>query len=202
MATRTWVDLRAGIDDGVHELVRAVNGSTSRAVVSHGEEVCPYRGLEVFEEQHARFFFGREHDTARVIAKLGDSRFLAVLGPSGCGKSSLVRAGVVPALERLAGSRTVRVLAGHTGPIYYVAVSADGKTIASSSFQEQAVRIWDVPSRTTKDTITFGVGAPGGVAISPDGRMLASGGLDRSLLLWGYRDLAKGRLAALPRRHP
>ncbi|MGH8907396.1 MAG: TIR domain-containing protein [Egibacteraceae bacterium] len=112
LATRTWVDLRAGMDDGVHELVRAVNGSPSRPVVSHGEEVCPYRGLEVFEEQHARFFFGRDHDTARILEKLGDSRFLAVLGPSGCGKSSLVRAGVVHALERLAGPgiRIVRVL--------------------------------------------------------------------------------------------
>jgi ABC-type sugar transport system ATPase subunit len=64
--------------------------------------------LEVFEEEHAEWFFGRDDDTRRVVEKLKDGRFLAVLGPSGCGKSSLVRAGVVPALKQgaLSGSDT------------------------------------------------------------------------------------------------
>ena len=44
-------------------------------------------------------FFGREEHTDRLIDKLGKTRFLAVTGASGCGKSSLVRTGLVPALE-------------------------------------------------------------------------------------------------------
>jgi hypothetical protein len=63
-------------------------------------EICPYRSLDVFNEEDAPFFFGRE----KVVQKLLDSlkrepRFLAVLGPSGSGKSSVVRAGLIPALR-------------------------------------------------------------------------------------------------------
>jgi len=64
-------------------------------------EVCPYRGLDVFSEDHAEFFFGREHIIDRLVNRLKqDMRFLAVLGPSGSGKSSLVQAGLVPRLRQ------------------------------------------------------------------------------------------------------
>jgi WD40 repeat protein/DNA-binding SARP family transcriptional activator len=84
-------------------------------------EDCPYLGLQTFEESHASLFFGREADVSRLLDRLGDTRFLAVLGPSGSGKSSLVRAGLVPALRRgaLAGSDTwaLRVLRPGAVPI-------------------------------------------------------------------------------------
>jgi V8-like Glu-specific endopeptidase/energy-coupling factor transporter ATP-binding protein EcfA2 len=64
-------------------------------------EVCPYRGLDVFSEDHAEFFFGREHIIDRLVNRLKqDVRFLAVLGPSGSGKSSLVQAGLIPRLRQ------------------------------------------------------------------------------------------------------
>jgi len=63
-------------------------------------DVCPYRGLEAFEEEHSEFFFGRDADVQRLLEKLKGTRFLAVLGASGSGKSSLVRAGLVAALKR------------------------------------------------------------------------------------------------------
>ncbi|MGH8932594.1 MAG: TIR domain-containing protein [Egibacteraceae bacterium] len=118
LATRTWLDLRAGIDNpaGIRDLVSAVSGVARRPVVlsGTGDEVCPYRGLEVFDETHAEFFFGRDDDAKRMLEKLRGSRFLAVLGPSGSGKSSLVRAGVIPALRQgaLPGSEAwmIRVL--------------------------------------------------------------------------------------------
>ncbi len=73
---------------------------------------CPYRGLQVFEEEHAEFFFGREALISQLVEKLEpmgvepqsaaarSAQFLAVLGASGSGKSSLVRAGLVPALRK------------------------------------------------------------------------------------------------------
>jgi WD40 repeat protein len=62
-------------------------------------EVCPYRSLDVFEEEHARFLFGRDVFLDQMLDQLrGQPRFLAVLGPSGSGKSSVVRAGLLPAV--------------------------------------------------------------------------------------------------------
>jgi tetratricopeptide (TPR) repeat protein len=60
----------------------------------------PYLGLQYYDESNAERFFGREMLTAKLVAHLAKSRFLAVIGDSGSGKSSLVRAGVIPALRK------------------------------------------------------------------------------------------------------
>ena len=61
---------------------------------------CPYRGLEPFEAQHAGFYFGRGEMLERLVARVRECSFVAVVGPSGCGKSSLVRAGLVTVLRQ------------------------------------------------------------------------------------------------------
>lgn len=65
---------------------------------------CPYRGLAAYGAEDARYFFGREELTAklvaRVAARLAEGGPLVVVGPSGAGKSSLLRAGLLPALDR------------------------------------------------------------------------------------------------------
>ena len=66
---------------------------------AQADDICPYRGLEVFHEEDARFFFGRRAAVQRLVENLKTGRFLAVVGPSGSGKSSLVRAGPVPRLR-------------------------------------------------------------------------------------------------------
>ena len=63
----------------------------------------PFRGLDVFESEHAAIFFGRSQATGEVLNALRKNAaegraFVMVLGISGGGKSSLVRAGVVPLL--------------------------------------------------------------------------------------------------------
>jgi WD40 repeat protein len=102
LRTRTWVDLRGGVGtaDGFQDLVCAIKGLPfGPRSLAPGDDVCPFRGLQVFEEEHAEFFFGREGDVQRMLERLKEARFLAVLGPSGSGKSSLVRAGLLPALR-------------------------------------------------------------------------------------------------------
>ena len=53
------------------------------------EGACPYRGLEVFDVEHAPFFFGREALTEWLVNELRptatgqENRFLAVLGRLG-----------------------------------------------------------------------------------------------------------------------
>ena len=67
----------------------------------------PYPGLESFTGDDAAVFFGRDDEIVRLVELLqptlqrGAGRFVAVVGPSGSGKSSLVRAGLLPRLERL-----------------------------------------------------------------------------------------------------
>jgi hypothetical protein len=67
-------------------------------------EANPYRGLEVFDEEHRGLFFGRSEVLQRLQAFVTSRALTVVLGPSGTGKSSLLRAGLCPAL-REAGFR-------------------------------------------------------------------------------------------------
>lgn len=65
----------------------------------------PFRGLEPFEANHARVFFGRTQAVSDVLNALRrqaavNRGFVLIAGMSGLGKSSLVRAGVLPALTR------------------------------------------------------------------------------------------------------
>jgi hypothetical protein len=59
----------------------------------------PYPGLRPFERDEDHLFFGREEQVDQLLDKLDETHFLAVLGTSGSGKSSLVRAGLLPALD-------------------------------------------------------------------------------------------------------
>ncbi|MBL9138546.1 MAG: WD40 repeat domain-containing protein [Verrucomicrobiales bacterium] len=59
----------------------------------------PFPGLRPFETRDRIFFFGREEQTAELLRRLRETRFLSIVGSSGSGKSSLVRAGLLPGLH-------------------------------------------------------------------------------------------------------
>jgi WD40 repeat protein/energy-coupling factor transporter ATP-binding protein EcfA2 len=103
LSTRTWVDLRGGTGSrrALQRLLNAIKGVAqgSATPAEPVDGVVPYRGLESFEEEHAEFFFGRDHEVQRLLEILKASRLLCVVGPSGSGKSSLVRAGLIPRLR-------------------------------------------------------------------------------------------------------
>lgn len=61
---------------------------------------CPYKGLDVFEEEDAELFFGREKLVADLINHVKESKTVFITGPSGSGKSSLVRAGLIYVLKQ------------------------------------------------------------------------------------------------------
>jgi hypothetical protein len=106
LSSLTWVDFRSGLQDAeaFRRLVAGIRGKPpgrpGTPAASHPHAMCPYRGLAVFDEADAPFFFGREADTQHLLEQLRTQRFLAVIGPSGSGKSSLVRAGVLPQLRQ------------------------------------------------------------------------------------------------------
>lgn len=59
----------------------------------------PYPGLRAFTRDESDLFFGRDNCVNAMVDRLAATRFLAVLGPSGSGKSSLVRTGLLDALD-------------------------------------------------------------------------------------------------------
>ena len=59
----------------------------------------PFPGLRPFESTETHLFFGRDGQSEELLRRLKRTRFLAVVGTSGSGKSSLVRAGLLPALQ-------------------------------------------------------------------------------------------------------
>ena len=67
----------------------------------------PYKGLVPYDEADALFFFGREAEEEIITANLMASRLTLLYGPSGVGKSSVLRAGVVHHLRRLAEQNLV-----------------------------------------------------------------------------------------------
>jgi WD40 repeat protein/serine/threonine protein kinase len=82
-----------------------------------------------------------------------------------------------------ATGKEIRTLLGHSGPISGVAFSADGKSLASTSW-DRTVRVWDTSTWEPRHILRGHTGYTGGVAFSPDGRLLASGSGDRTLKIW------------------
>lgn len=74
------------------------------------DDLCPYVGLNAFQEEHEETFFGRQALIEQSLQLLQTNRILFVLGPSGSGKSSLVLAGLLPILKHggLPGSKDWR----------------------------------------------------------------------------------------------
>lgn len=146
LCTRTWVDLRQGVADprAFQRLVNAVKGIAPgpESPVASRDDVCPYRGLRAFDEEHAEFFFGREGDVQRIVEKLKSTRFLSIVGASGSGKSSLVRAGLIPALRKgaLPGSDAWPVRVFTPGALPLTSMAAN---IARSCPQSSAVKMLD-----------------------------------------------------------
>jgi hypothetical protein len=105
----SWVEFLKSIDDerAFRSIVWGITGAKPREPDEpYAEGVCPYRGLEAFRPEDARFFFGRDNLTGWLVSALRREvrvmhgvRFLGVLGPSSSGKSSLVLAGLVPKLK-------------------------------------------------------------------------------------------------------
>ncbi|NEP30976.1 MULTISPECIES: hypothetical protein [Moorena] len=75
------------------------------------------------------------------------------------------------------------ILESHSAPILTIAISSDGKTIASAG-SDKTIKVWDVESRQLLRTLSGHDGWVWSVAISPDGNTLVSGGEDGTIRIW------------------
>ncbi|GIM80749.1 nSTAND1 domain-containing NTPase [Actinoplanes auranticolor] len=77
----------------------ASQGNGARRQSSAADERPPYLGLLGYGVEDGDRFFGRRRILAQLVEMLQEHRFVAVFGASGSGKSSLLRAGLVPAMQ-------------------------------------------------------------------------------------------------------
>jgi WD40 repeat protein len=74
-------------------------------------------------------------------------------------------------------------LEGHTGVIFSIVFSPDGKLLASGS-KDCTVKLWDVSMETLLTTLVGHESIIFSLAISPDNKTLASGSDDRTIRIW------------------
>jgi WD40 repeat protein len=86
-----------------------------------------------------------------------------------------------------ANGQTVRTLTGHPQPVYGLAFSPDGRTLATGD-ETARIWLWDVRTGTRirelprgADLHTRGIVS---LSFSPDGRLLASTGRDDAVVVW------------------
>ena len=62
--------------------------------------ICPYMGLEAFNQDSAEYFYGREALVQKLLNQVNHKLSIAVVGASGSGKSSAVQAGLMAQLKQ------------------------------------------------------------------------------------------------------
>jgi WD40 repeat protein len=89
----------------------------------------------------------------------------------------------------VARKRETATLSGHSGEVWGLAFSPDGRTLASSGM-DSSIRFWNIATRQQIATLKWTAPVVS-VAFSPDGNMLASGSLDATVRLWRAATLAE-----------
>jgi class 3 adenylate cyclase/WD40 repeat protein/energy-coupling factor transporter ATP-binding protein EcfA2 len=188
------------------EAIKALTGPGLRTLPAAAE--CPYRGLLAFEAHDRHLFFGREEVVADVLARIAPGRLLAVVGASGSGKSSLLRAGVLAAVQagELASARVARLITPGAEPPVELGDDAR-ELLVVDQFEELYTQCRDPEQRarfirallSRRGAVVIGVRADfyGEVSVDPE---LASAVADNQVLLGPMSDDDLRRAIAEPAR--
>ena len=87
--------------------------------------------------------------------------------------------------------RLLATLTGHAGGVLAVALSGDGRLVASGS-HEGTIRLWETAHGRLVATLQGHTGGVQSVALSGDGRVLVSGSHDGTIKLWATQGVHEG----------
>jgi hypothetical protein len=130
----------------------------------------------------------RENGTQRLAKLIGHRGNVNAVLFSADGSQLLAAAGE-PGLFgevrqwNVAERKLIHLFEGHGDAIYSLALSPDGKILATGSY-DQKIKLWDVASGKELNTLSGHNGAVFGLAFRPDGKILASASADRTVKLW------------------
>jgi WD40 repeat protein/serine/threonine protein kinase len=158
----------AGNDQAV-KVWDATTGQEARTLIGHTRDVA-LGGLG--RASHTALMFSDLTGGVAGVTFLEDGTRLASAGADG----------TVKVWEATTG-REVCTLAGHTGPVWSVAVSPLGTWLASAG-GDQLVKLWDFEEGREIRTLTGHTGAVYSVAFSLDGTRLASASDDTTVRVW------------------
>ncbi|MEZ2250165.1 protein kinase, partial [Microcoleus sp.] len=95
-----------------------------------------------------------------------------------------------PSGSSLENVSLVKTLTGHSDLVHSVAISPDGQTLVSSSWNK-TIKIWNLATGNLIRTLSGNSSPVNSVAISPDGQTLVSSSWDKTIKIW---NLATGNL--------
>lgn len=84
---------------------------------------------------------------------------------------------------QVSDGKLLRTITGHRDTIYALALSPDGKTLATGSYDQQ-IKTWNTETGAEIKTLRGHNGAVFGLSFRPDGKILASASADRTVKLW------------------
>jgi WD40 repeat protein len=168
------------------ELAFAPNGSRLAAVTSSSGNGVAGSDSDGDTAAHLVSWRTGEFDGEKELSLGVDT--LATLAYTPDGKS-LITAGTGGVLQvRDPTTGAVRHSFGqHSATIRQIAISPDGKTVASVTTDDSSVRLWSLVDRTLVAELRGHEAALNQLVFSPDGTRLASGGTDTDVALWHLR---------------
>lgn len=121
------------------------------------------------------------------------ARLTVVVGPDGCTVCSAQEHDFgddqTIYVWHLRSGKVLRRLRGHDAPVYVMALSPDGRCLASAGLDD-TIRLWDLAAGTLLRELPGHANEVSGLAFLADGRSLLSAGEDRTVRIW---DLPTGR---------